>query len=161
MMRGIQKIWTWFEDVTAGSFFLSGIALIFYGVLMRYVFNAPKAWVEEISSYCIVWGALIGIAIALRDNHHIQIDMLYDKLPKLSRKMVDVFANLVGIGFCVFYTYYGYALVEKRFGSGLVSLDVGVPMWIVYLILPISGILFMLRFIERFVNIWRKEEVSS
>jgi C4-dicarboxylate transporter DctQ subunit len=28
-------------------------------------------------------------------------------------------------------------------------MDVGVPMWIVYLILPISGFMFLLRFIDR------------
>ncbi|MFP3920039.1 TRAP transporter small permease subunit [Lysinibacillus telephonicus] len=39
----------------------------------------------------------------------------------------------------------------------MVSLDVGIPMWVVYLILPISGILFLLRFIERFVNILRRK----
>jgi C4-dicarboxylate transporter DctQ subunit len=154
-MNRLKKGWAWFEDVSAGTFFSVGIALIFYGVLMRYMFNSPKAWVEEVSSYCIVWGALLGISIALRNNHHIQVDMLYDKMPPKMKRIMDMFANLVSIFFCIFYTYYGVLLVLKRSTSGMVSLDVGIPMWIVYLILPISGILFFARFIERFINVIR------
>ncbi|MEB3101014.1 TRAP transporter small permease [Ferviditalea candida] len=151
-MKAWKKAWALLEDISAGTFFSAGIALIFYGVLMRYVFNSPKAWVEEVSSYLVIWGALLGISVALRNDHHIQIDMLYDKLPASAKRWVDLFANFVGILFSVFYAYYGYLLVAKRYTSGMVSMDVGIPMWIVYLILPISGILFLLRFIERFVH---------
>lgn len=153
-----RKAWDLFEDVTAGSFFSVGIALIFYGVLMRYAFNEPKAWVEEIANYTIVWGALLGVPIALRNNHHIQVDMVYEKMSKPVRKFMDLFANAMGILFCLFYTYYGYLLVAKRFGSGMVSMDVGIPMWIVYLILPISGILFLFRFIDRLVGVLQGKE---
>jgi C4-dicarboxylate transporter DctQ subunit len=154
-MNKAKKTWALFEDVSAGTFFSVGIALIFYGVLMRYAFNSPKAWIEEVSSYCIVWGALLGIPIALRNNHHIQVDMLYDKMSPAMKRLMDLFANLVSILFCLFYTYYGALLVLKRYTSGLVSLDVGIPMWIIYLILPISGILFLARFIERLINVIR------
>jgi C4-dicarboxylate transporter DctQ subunit len=158
-MNSLKKFWALFEDVTAGSLLSTGVLLIFYNVIMRYLFNAPKAWVEEVANYLIVWGALIGISIALRNNHHISIEMLYEKMSPLWKRGVDIFANSMGILFCLLYTYYGFELVIKRFGSGMVSMDVGIPMWIVYLILPISGLLFLLRFIERLINnIMGKEE---
>ncbi len=161
-MKAWKKAWALFEDITAGTFFSLGIVLIFYGVLMRYVFNSPKSWIEEISSYSIIWGSLFGISVALRNNHHIQIDMLYDKLPDAAKRWVDLFANAVGIFFSLFYTYYGYLLVAKRYTSGMVSMDVGIPMWIVYMILPISGVMFLLRFIERFVaNVKGKGDVHA
>lgn len=157
-MKGLKRIWNLIEEVSAGTFFLAGITLIFYGVIMRYVFNEPKAWVEEIVRYLIIWGTFIGFAIALRHNQHIQVDILYDKLPNGAKRVVDLFATTVCILFCLAYTFYGFILVENRYSSGMVSLDVGLPMWMVYLILPISGILFLLRFIERFVNQLRGKE---
>jgi C4-dicarboxylate transporter DctQ subunit len=160
MMRGLKKAWALFEDISAGTFFITGIALILYGVTMRYVFDSPRAWIEEVSGYLIVWGALLGVPIALRNNHHIQVDMLYEKLSKAWRRGVDIFANTMGIVFCVFFTYYGYALVVKRYGSGMVSMDVGIPMWIIYLILPIAGFMFLLRFIERLIHVVRGKEVN-
>ncbi|AZU64344.1 TRAP transporter small permease [Neobacillus mesonae] len=157
-MKGLKRIWNFIEELSAGTFFFAGISLIFYGVIMRYIFNEPKAWVEEIVRYLIIWGSFIGFAIALRYNHHIQVDILYDKLSKGAKRIVDLFATIVCILFCFAFTYYGLILVEARYSSGMVSLDVGIPMWIVYLILPISGILFLFRFIERFVNQLRGQE---
>lgn len=159
-MKKLNKIWCLFEEVSAGTFFFAGITLIFYGVIMRYVFNEPKAWVEEVVRYAIIWGTFLGFSIALRHNQHIQVDILYDKLPKGGKKVVDIIATTISILFCVAYTYYGFILVENRYTSGMVSLDVGIPMWIVYLILPISGVLFLLRFIERLVNQLRGKEVN-
>ncbi|MEX2414541.1 MAG: TRAP transporter small permease [Paenibacillaceae bacterium] len=156
----MKTYWALFEDISAGTFFSVGITLIFYGVVMRYVFNDPKPWVEEVSRYAVIWGAMLGIPIALRNNHHIQVDMLYEKLPAYMRRWVDIFASSVGILFCLFYTYYGFMLVYKRYSSGMVSMDVGVPMWIIYLILPISGVMFLLRFTERLADVWRGKEVS-
>lgn len=156
-----RKAWDLFEDIAAGTFFSLGIALIFYGVLMRYAFNEPKAWVEEVANYTIVWGALLGVPIALRNNHHIQVDMLYEKMSKPLKKITDIFANAMGILFCLFYTYYGYLLVAKRFSSGMVSMDVGIPMWIVYLILPISGFLFLLRFVDKLIAVLQGKEQKN
>lgn len=157
-MKKIKKFWNLFEEVSAGTFFFTGITLIFYGVIMRYIFNEPKAWVEEVVRYVIIWGTFLGFSLALRHNHHIQVDIVYDKLPKWAQKYVDLFAVLVCILFCLAFTYYGIVLVESRFHSGMVSLDVGIPMWIIYLILPISGTMFLLRFIERLVNLLRGKE---
>lgn len=153
-----RKTWDLVEDVLAGTFLSVGIALILYGVIMRYAFNEPKAWVEEVANYTIVWGALLGVPIALRDNHHIQVDILYDKMPNSIKRFMDVFSSVMGIIFCLFYTYYGYLLVAKRYTSGMVSMDVGIPMWLVYMILPISGVMFLLRFLDKLMNILKNRQ---
>ncbi|MEO4054331.1 TRAP transporter small permease [Solibacillus sp. CAU 1738] len=157
-MKALQKLWTYVEEIAAGIFFVSGIGLIFYGVVMRYIFNSPLAWVEEVARYSIIWGTFLGFGLALKHNQHIQVDILYDRLSKPLQKGLDILATTISITFCLIYTYYGYVLVENRYSSGMVSLDVGIPMWIVYLILPISGILFLLRFVERLVNILRGKD---
>lgn len=157
-MATLKKIWDYAEEIFSGTFFVIGITLIFYGVLMRYGFNTPKAWVEEVARYTIIWGVFGGFGMALKHNQHIQVDILYDYLNDKMKFILNIIATGLSIAFCVLYTYYGYILVESRYSSGMVSLDVGIPMWIIYLILPISGILFLLRFIERLVRILRRTE---
>ncbi|MBU9720891.1 TRAP transporter small permease [Bacillus alkalicola] len=145
----MKKCWAFIEEVLAGTFITAGSFVILYGVVMRYFFNDPKAWVVEVSTYMIVWGVLLGAPIALRNNQHIRIDILYDRLSKSSKYVMDIFANAVGVIFCLFFTYYGLLIVLERYPSGMVSMDVGIPMWIVYLVLPFSGLLFLLRYIEK------------
>lgn len=155
-MGRINKYWTLLEDVLTGIFFISGLGLIFYGVILRYVFKAPRPWVEEISMYCVLWGILFGLSIALRNNQHIAIDLFYDKLSPTLKRVVDIIANFVGVVFCVCLVYYSAILVISTHKTGMVSMTVGIPMWLVYLILPLSGFFFLIRFIERFVKNMRK-----
>lgn len=157
-MNALKKIWAHIEEIFSSTFFTVGVALIFYGVIMRYVFNSPQAWVEEVARYTIIWGVFLGFGMALRHNQHIQVDILYDKLKPSMKRILDIVATVISIIFCSMYTYYGIVLVEARFHSGMVSLDVGIPMWIVYLILPLSGLLFLLRFIERLVHILKGKD---
>jgi len=114
-LNKINKYWTLLEDILTGIFFISGLGLIFYGVVLRYVFKDPKPWVEEISMYCVLWGILFGLSIALRNNQHITIDLVYDRLPPLLQRAVDIFANLVGIMFCIFLVYYSFILVTSTY----------------------------------------------
>ncbi|MBU9712558.1 TRAP transporter small permease [Evansella tamaricis] len=150
-MDRAKKWWALTEDLLAGTFLTVGITLILYGALMRYVFSDPKAWVMEISTYSIVWGVLLGVPIAWRNNQHIRIDILYDKLSGSKQRLMDIFSNGVCVIFCIAFTYYGLQLVIERYPSGMTSMDVGIPMWIVYLVLPISGFLFLLRSVEKLV----------
>lgn len=157
-MKALHKVWGYLEEILAGTFFVAGVSLIFYGVIMRYIFNEPQAWVEELARYSIIWGTLFGFGLALRHNQHIQVDILYDKLKPSMKRVLDLVATGLSIVFCLIYTYYGFILVENRYTSGMISLDIGIPMWIVYLVLPISGALFLLRFVERLVNILRGKD---
>ncbi|QDP99830.1 TRAP transporter small permease [Lysinibacillus fusiformis] len=157
-MKALHKAWGYLEEILAGFFFVTGVVLIFYGVIMRYLFNEPQAWVEELARYTIIWGTFLGFGLALRHNQHIQVDILYDQLKPSMKRILDIVATGLSIIFCLIYTYYGFVLVENRYTSGMVSLDIGIPMWIVYLVLPVSGILFLLRFVERLVNILRGKD---
>jgi C4-dicarboxylate transporter, DctQ subunit len=157
-VKALSKLWTWLEEILASIFFGVGVLLIFYGVVMRYFLNHPQAWVEEVARYSIIWGTFLGFGMALKHNQHIQVDILYDRLGNKGKYFINILATVLSIVFCLIYTYYGWNLVTARISSGMVSLDVGIPMWIVYLILPISGVLFLLRFIERLVNILRRKD---
>lgn len=137
-----------FEDYFAGTLVVSGLGLIFYGVIMRYVLNNPQAWVDEISKYLVVWGTLIGAAVALREGHHIQVDILYDRVPTIVKRTFNIFSNLLGIVFSVFFILFGSNLLNMYLELDQRSTDVGIPLWIVYLVLPISGLMLGYRFLD-------------
>jgi C4-dicarboxylate transporter DctQ subunit len=148
-LNTLNRWFSRFEEWSSGSLLVIGLGLILYGVFMRYVVNLPQAWVEEVSKYLVVWGVLMGGSLALRNKHHITVDLLYLKFNGLMQKVVNIFANLVGVLFTVIYGSYGVQLVLKKVQTGQVSLDVGIPLWIVYLILPISAVMLGLRFLEK------------
>ncbi|USG64515.1 TRAP transporter small permease [Brevibacillus ruminantium] len=146
-----------FEDYLAGSLLVIGVSLIFYGVVCRYVFNSPKAWIDEISTYFVVWGALIGFAVALREGHHIQVDILYDRLPASLKKAFDVFSNGLGILFCLAFVFFGGKLLSLYWETQQQSTDVGIYLWIVYMVIPVSGLMLGYRFLEKLLISLKKE----
>lgn len=146
-MKKFWRVYEFVEDMVSGGLLSIGVAMIFYGVIMRYVFNDARSWVDEISQYMIIWGTLIGTSVALRNDHHIKVDMLYNVLPKSVQRYVTLFAHTVGIAFSIFLGYYGYKLVAFTYNTGQVSTDVGIPLYIVYSILPLTGALLTFRFV--------------
>lgn len=149
-MKKFWRVFEFLEDIFSGGLLSLGVTLIFYGVIMRYVFNDARSWVDEISQYMIIWGTLIGTSVALRNNHHIKVDMLFNVLPKKVQYYVTLFAHTIGITFSLFLAFYGYRLVAFTHNTGQVSTDVGIPLYIVYSILPLTGALLTLRFIIKF-----------
>ena len=54
------------------------------GVFCRYVLNSALSWTEELSRYCMVWAAYLGMSLALRDNQHMG---LYSIVERFSPKV--------------------------------------------------------------------------
>lgn len=156
-MGMIKKIYLFFEDFSSALFLIAGLGLMFYEVIMRYVFNSPTIWINETASILVVWGILFGLSVGLRDNHHISVDIFYTLFPRKIQRFIDIFANLVGIGFCMFLTNNGFVLVEHSFNSGQVTMDTRTPYWIYYLVIPISGLMFMIRFIDKTIRIIKND----
>lgn len=154
-LRRLKDIYAALEDYIAGTLLFTGLTLIFINVILRYFFGKPQSRLDEYSVYFVVWGILIGIAGALRDNHHIKVDILFQALSIGVRRYVSIFANLMGLGFAMFYTYFGIELVNNYIASGQKSTDSQFPLWIVNLVMPISGILFSARFVDKLIRLFR------
>lgn len=154
-----NKVYSLIEDILAGLFLIGGLSLIMFEVIMRYIFNSPTTWTTEVSTVMVTWGILLGISVALRDKHHICVDLLYVIVSKPLRKAIDYFAGVIGVLFCVFYIIGGIIIVLQTWQTGQLSMETGMPMWIYYIVIPISGLLLMIRFIDQ-LNEIRKERTN-
>lgn len=148
--RGFRSV----EDWVSGLLIIGGLSVMLLQVIQRYVFELPTTWQDEISRYLVIWGVLIGSSVALRDNAHIRVEILYQIFPKSVKKWVNLFANLVALIFFLYLIIYGVQLVEQKFQSGQKSYT-GLNLWIVYFILPLSGVLM---FIRTIILIFKKDE---
>ncbi|MBT2679234.1 TRAP transporter small permease [Bacillus sp. ISL-35] len=147
-----MKLFKWLdriEEGAAGLLFMGGVAVSLYGVFTRYVLNAPKAWVTEIFEFLLVWAIFIGFGMALKDNRHIQVELLFDKLPPGLKKIVAGISNIIGAGFSFYLAYSSIELITLSKEQGITTIDVGIPLWITYLVLPIGmgllGIYFVVK----------------
>ncbi len=155
-MERLKRAYAAFEDYLSGGMLFIGLCMIMLNVLLRYFWGRPQSWLDEFSLYFVIWGLLFGMCVALRDNHHIKVDMFYNLFSLRIKRMISIFSNTLGLAFCIFYTYYGYELVNSYLSSGQRSTDSQFPLWIINLIIPASGVLFSIRFIDKLFHILKK-----
>jgi C4-dicarboxylate transporter DctQ subunit len=151
-LKQLKKYYRLFEDMASGILIVAGLSVIFYGAFMRYVVNSPITWAEEISAFMIVWGTLIGASVALRDEYHIRVELLYAMVPNRVKLTIDIFATAIGIIYSIFLFYTGLQLVLFNYKIKAMSMDLGLDMWIVYICLPLAGLLLFSRYVKLFVE---------
>jgi len=131
----------------------AGVALAFYNVVARYVFNSSLTWAAELTVYLFLWSAFFGAAYCFKEDAHISISVLLDKLsPKVAKAMM-LLSHSVTFIFLAAVSFYGYKYLELVIELEEMSIDLEIPMWIPYLVIPISFAFAAYRVGEKIVNI--------
>ena len=108
-------------------------------VLSRYILDSPLTWSEELGRFTFVWISFLGMAVGIKQGAHIALDLLVTKLKGVSKKTLMLINNALVALFAVIFTYSGFLLVEL--GSRQTSPSLNLPMNLVYMVIPISGII--------------------
>ena len=154
-MDKLNKVLMGLEDSVNGFLLLSATVVLFINVIMRYVFHAPLFWVDEISTYLLLWGILLGWSLAQQDGRHVCVDLLYAFLPKKWQYRIGVFEKICSILFCIFLFVASVTLWLHYVNNAQVSTNAQIKLWIVYLIMPLSSLMFLIRFIEEIISLIR------
>ena len=127
------------------SFTISiGVLLAFVNVAVRFLFNKSIEWAFELTSYLFIYSAFFSAAYLFRKAAHIKVTLLLNILPKILQKFLIILVDIVNIVYLSVIAYFSYIFIyDPDLGlksSGEISVDLGVQMWIIYLILPISAL---------------------
>jgi TRAP-type C4-dicarboxylate transport system permease small subunit len=71
--------------------------LVMAGVVLRYVFNDPLTWGEEVIVGVFTWTVFVGAAAAVRSHMHIRIDVLATLYANPKMSWLNVVSLLIGI----------------------------------------------------------------
>jgi TRAP-type transport system small permease protein len=99
-------------------------------------------WYDEIASVLLAWLTFYGSALASVNRSHIACPELVQQLPPPLRRVVDVVAQLLVIGFFALFGWVGLQIMPILEGDTLVSLP-WVPMNVVQSVIPISSALIL------------------
>jgi len=131
----------------------AGVALAFYNVIARYVFNSSLTWASELTIYLFLWSTFFGAAYCFKVDAHISVSVLLDKVPPKVAKALMLFSHLITFVFLVAVSYYGYQYLVAF--SDEMSIDLEIPMWIPESVIPIAFAFAAYRVAEKIVFILR------
>ena len=138
-----------FEAICAG-FLLLIAGLTIAQVAMRYVFNYPFTWSEELAIAAFIYVGFIGIGVAYAQGRHLYVDALVVILPRSIRKVIEGIA----LGFSAIFLL---VVIEQMIKLMIVTYKVGIntpalqlPKAIIYVSLPIGCLLFLIQVVRKF-----------
>lgn len=134
-MKYLEKLATFMAAFTL--FVL--VAISIGGVFMRYFFNSPWHWTEEMSGLLMVWIVFLGMAVAERQETNLTISFITDAMrPKLSA-LVNLVMCVASVVLLVYMAWLGYKLagsVQMRLTQIL-----KVSLYWLYIAVPVGAVL--------------------
>lgn len=123
------------------------VLIITVNVAMRYVFNAPITWADQVVTYALVYATFLGAPYALAQRAHVSIDILTTFMRPLNGVRLNVSIDAVGILYCILFTILAAQEVARLIERGSEFADAFIfPQWIVLVALPLSGLLLAVQF---------------
>ncbi|TVZ17065.1 TRAP transporter small permease [Maribacter sp. MAR_2009_72] len=117
---------------------------VLWQVFTRYVTGNPSSFTDELARYLMIWIGVLGAAYVSGRNLHVAIDILPMRQNKKTQKKLKTIVTMLVILFVFFaFVIGGSRLVYISYVLGQQSPALQVPLALVYIIIPISGLLIM------------------
>ena len=136
-------------------------SVMLYEVMLRYIFEAPTLWANEMSLWLAGFVFLCAGLYAMQQRSHIRIVLLYDAVPRWLQRVFDTISTLLIITFAFFLIYGGYGEAFDKFyrwETFGTAFDPPIPATLKPMVLLIVG-LVALQAIVNLISDWNKEEV--
>lgn len=96
------------------------VVLMLYDVLLRYAFNAPTSWGNDLNAFLMGGAFVMSIAYALSTDSHVRVDLLYTERTRHYLNYVDLVGfTLIVLPVVAWLTWglWGYLLEGLRTGE--------------------------------------------
>ena len=88
-------------DLLLAALLLAMVVMVFGNVVLRYAFNSGITVSEELSRYCFVWLTFTGAIVAMRDNAHLGVSNLVERLPRAGKVACAALSQVLIVLCCV------------------------------------------------------------
>ncbi|WP_080872889.1 TRAP transporter small permease [Oceanobacillus timonensis] len=145
-----------FNILNKASNFIAGlIAVALLVVVVMQIggrwLGSPSPWTEEMTRYLFIWMIFIGVGLGFRKAESPRVTVFLNWMPSSIQKL-GRWTYIVGsISFLLFMVIYGVHLVHQQVTLNETSSVLLIPVWLVGISVPISGVLGILNIIQSLI----------
>ena len=139
------------------------VLLTIIGILVRYFFNKPFPWLEEITSLCFLWSILIGAAAAFRMKSHVAIEIVVERFSKKNQRVIEAVITIITALLLIYLTIQAVIYLGTVTGANRRTGLLRLPYGIIYGMLPVSTVLMLANLLYAFFKdfrAWKKEDAA-
>src|SRR4051812_29848229 len=111
------------SDVTAALLLVADLLVVVVSVLLRFLFNAPVEWADDVARGLMVGSSFFGAASALARSENLGVAFFIDMLPGGTRRVVDAMGALLVTIIAAYVAFnalkMGWLTTGQTSGSGL------------------------------------------
>jgi TRAP-type C4-dicarboxylate transport system permease small subunit len=151
------KIIEFIEDKIVTSIavilFLFSCSWMLIEAISRQFFSKSFSVSEEVIVFSLIWAIFLTLGKSGKEGHHIFVDLFIMKLGKRMKKATSIINYLIGFFYAGFLVYIGFNYIQHLVDTGITSnSSLRIPMWIVFLVVPIGMLFFALYYFQSLVK---------
>ncbi|MBP1750596.1 MAG: hypothetical protein H6Q52_3135 [Deltaproteobacteria bacterium] len=124
-------------------------------VMMRYIFNNPFVWSEELAIAAFVYMTFLGVSVAYARNRHLMVDAFVAMLPQRAANVLNGFVLALSAGFFITLGALMVKIMIVTWKVGLTTAALEIPRAFIYLSLALGCLLFLIQVLSRFQGLRR------
>lgn len=141
---------------------LGGVALLVVAtIVLRYTIGYSIFWAEEASIYLVIFSTFVGASITLRNDEHVNMDMLSFFVGARGKRRLSLLAALIVMVYCVIIGGYGWLLVTGASARSTLTASLDLPLWMVQLAVPVGLTLMFIRSLQLAYRLARGQTISD
>lgn len=126
------------------------------GTAMRYIFNAPFVWQEEVQMILVVWIVFWGASAAFRTGNHIAIEILVDALPEKAQRIIRAIIDMITAGALIFVICVEWGRVTQLALSGRTTSILKIPQAYNYSGVLLACVFMLVNFIAAEIRFFKR-----
>lgn len=150
-LKFINKVSKAFHSI--GAVLLCFIFLIIVLEVLMRPFGKSFLAVGEVTEYAIVWCIFLALPQITAENRHIKVDLITRLLPIKTQKILCITSNIFCIAFAVLLFWKGTELVYGAYIYDSRTVMLGLPEYLLKVVLPLSMVFFILELITDIIKI--------
>ncbi len=146
---------------------VTSVSVVIYqtGIIIVWLnkLGVTLAWLDDLLRMLLIWLVYLGTVSLCFANDHISMDVVYVRLPRPARKVLDVIIALLGIGLCGFVAKYGYDSMRQEIDYGMLLASGYLPSWLQTSAIPLCFGLMTVAYLSYLFSVLtgRRKQISE
>jgi TRAP-type transport system small permease protein len=148
-----RKVTYWYGRLLTGLLAFSVAILIIpvtLQIFSRYTELIPSyIWTEEMARFLFIWMIMIGAMIGVREGAHFEVD-IWPRMGPRATALLNLASGAFVLVFALVFVWYGMEFT--RFAWNRFSELAELPLWLIHLPWPLTGITWLIFGGERMID---------
>lgn len=159
VIKKLQKFTSEIVERVLAVILSAMLILTFVQVTLRYVFNSPIAWSEEVTLVMLIWYGFLAMALGVKDDSHMSLEFFYVTFSEKGKKVLDLIRHILMLVFSILMTSYAVKLTRTSITKYLPASNISRS--ILYIAMLISGVLMVIYTLVHLINIYTDPKESG